>query len=196
MYTWGYLKDVSLAKLDLDELEASEQNLLSRFPFFANEVITQISSTIKPKHTYAEFVITKEDLFKLKTMPSDFIAFDADVNTIVEVDAFNDRWFRQCSDEDFVYKGNNQLMFFKEGTYTISYKARWFIFDKDLDNDYVFDIPTDILECIPSYIAHQCYKVDDETKSAIFRNEYEIFLSRVDDTNYRANSTFTLGGDW
>ena len=26
MYTWGYIKDVSLAKLDLDEMEASEQN--------------------------------------------------------------------------------------------------------------------------------------------------------------------------
>ena len=196
MYTWGYLKDVSLAKLDLDELEANEQDLLSRFTFYANEVITQVSSTIKPKHAYATFIVKKEDLFKLKTMPSDFISFGADVNTIEEVDTWNDRWFRQCTDEDFTYKGYNQVMFYKEGIYTISYNARWFTFDKDLDNDYVFDIPTDILECIPSYIAHQCYKIDDETKSAIFRNEYEVFLARIDDTNYRENKTFTIGGDW
>lgn len=196
MYTWGYLKDVSLAKLDLDEFEASEQNLLGRFPFYANEVITQVCSTVKPKHTYATFIVTKDDLFKLKDMPSDFIAFDADVNTIEEVDEWNDRWFRQCTDEDFSYKGYNKLMFYKEGIYTVSYKARWFTFDKDLDNDFVLDIPTDILDCIPSYIAHQCYKIDDEVKSAIFRNEYEVFLARIDDTNYRENKTFTIGGDW
>ena len=61
-YTWGYIKDVSLSKLDLDENEATVQNLLSRFPFYANEVITQVCSSIKPKYTFENFVIDKTNV--------------------------------------------------------------------------------------------------------------------------------------
>ena len=196
MYTWGYTKDVSLAKLDLDEMEATEQDLISRFPFYANEVITQICSTVKPKHSFAQFVVKAEDVNKVYDMPEDFVAFDDDVNTRYFKDEWNDTWVTECHDDDLTFKGYNQIVFHKVGTYTISYKARWFTFDKDMDNDTVINIPTDVLECIPSYIAHQCYKIDDEVKSAIFRNEYEIFLARIDDTNYKRTSTFKIGGDW
>ena len=196
MYTWGYIKDVSLAKLDLDEMEASEQNLLSRFPFYANEAITQICSAVKPKYSYAEFVITKNDIGKIKSMPSDFISFGDDVSTIEYYDFMHNKWIEECHDEDLIYKGYNQLVFLKEGKYTISYNARWITFDKDMDNDFKLDIPNDILDCLPSYIAHQCYKVDDENKAAIFRNEFEMALARIDNTNFRQNKTFTIGGDW
>ena len=78
-YTWGYVKDASLAKLDLTEEEADTQNLLSRFPFYANEVITQICSSIKPKYTFAEFEITKELVGKPVDMPKDFVGFGDDI---------------------------------------------------------------------------------------------------------------------
>lgn len=196
MYTWGYIKDVSLAKLDLEEKEATVQNLLSRFPFYANEVITQVCSAIKPKRTFAEFVITKDDLFKVYTMPSDFISFGDDVCTIKYKDVYGDTWFEECHDDQFSYKGYNQLQFFTEGTYLISYNARWYTFSKGIDDDTEIDVPNDILDCIPSYIAHQCYKIDDEIKSSIYRNEYEMFLARIDDTNFKNTKTIKIGGNW
>lgn len=235
MYTWSYIKSVTLAKLDLDETEAMEQDLFNKFPYYANEAMTQICSTVKPKHTFVKFKVadklttwkaltlkynvyldysspiikpkqlsTNEELFwnefesynyvgESVTMPDDFIAFDDDVN-IVE----RDYCMYECHDDDFSCKGYNQLMFFKTGNYTISYKARWYFFKtftKETENS-VITAPADVLDCIPSYIASQCYRIDDDTKSQILRNEYEIFLSRLDDTNYKQTKTFTIGGDW
>ena len=195
-YTWGYIKDVALAKLDLTDVEANKQKLISKFPFYANEVITQVCSTVKPKLSYVTFDVTKDDLFKLKTMPEDFIAFADDVNTIEYIDADGQRILQYANDDMFSYKGYNQLQFFTEGKFTISYKARWFMFTKDLRDDTVLNIPIDILECIPSYIAHQCYKVDDETKSNIFRNEFEVFFSRIDDSHFEQSTSIHIRGDW
>jgi hypothetical protein len=196
MYTWGYLKDASLAKLDLDEQEANERDLLSKFPFWANEVITDVCSAIKPNRTFVDFVITSDDIGTLFTMPNDFISFGDDVNTVKFKDEFGDTWLEEAHDDDFAYKGYNKLMFWKEGIYSISYNARWITFDKNMDNNATLDIPTDILECIPSYIACQGFKMDDETKSALFRNEYEMKLARIDDTDYKQTKTFKIRGNW
>ena len=208
-YTWGYIKDVSLSKLDLEEPEATVQNLLSRFPFYANEVITQISSSIKPKQEFAHFVIDKTNVGVPQFMPSDFVSFGDDVNyervistvyprtaeldeTSIEVDVEE----VELHDSDFKYYGYNKVVFKHVGDFYISYNARWYTFDKSIDNDIELSIPTDILECIPSYIASQCYKVDDETKAQIYRNEYEMMLARIDNTDYETNKTFKIGGDW
>lgn len=200
MYTWGYIKDVSLSKLDLEEEEATTQNLLSRFPFYANEVITQVCSTVKPKRDFAKFVITENDVMNLHTMPTDFISFGDDMcfELVEERNWQNDiKIVRQeLSDDDFAYVGYNKVLFKRPGTYLISYNARWYVFEKDIANDTVLDIPMDILDCIPSYIAHQCYKIDDESKSAVYRNEYEIFFARIDDTNFKQPKTIKIGGDW
>ena len=236
MYTWGYIKEACLAKLDLEEEEATVQNLLSRFPFYANEVITQICSAIKPKHTFAEFnVFKKEDrwrdlvkkynlnytsivskpnvvpdneidfwsdwenshfVFEAYDMPDDFVSFDDDVNTISYVDVYGDKWLEECHDDQFSYIGYNQIQFFRDGLFKISYNARWYEFTKAITDDTRLNIPTDILDCIPSYVAHQCYKIDNEIKAQIFRNEYEMFLSRIDDTHFKQSKTFKIGGDW
>lgn len=204
MYTWGYIKDVCLAKLDLDENEATVQNLLSRFPFYANEVITQICSSIKPKYDFAYFKIEKEDVGVLQTMPSDFVSFGDDVcyQTCIKNNfPFNDLFGNvmekvELHDDDFSYHGYNKVIFMHEGEFYISYNARWFTFDKSLDDNFEIDVPNDILDCIPSYIASQCYKIDDEYKAQVFRNEYEIMLSRIDATNYKNTKTIKIGGDW
>ena len=80
--------------------------------------------------------------------------------------------------------------------YFISYNARWYTFNKSLPDDEVIDVPNDILECIPSYIASQCYKIDDEYKASVFRNEYEIMLSRIDNSNFKNTKTIKIEGDW
>lgn len=199
-YTWGYIKDVSLSKLDLDEPEATVQNLLSRFPFYANEVITQVCSSIKPKYTFANFVITTSEVGVPKDMPSDFVSFGDDVCYKLE----QERDFlgdvltvkKELHDDDFEYLGYNQIVFKQPGNYFISYNARWYTFNKSLSDDEVINVPNDILECIPSYIASQCYKIDDEYKASVFRNEYEIMLSRIDNSNFKNTKTIKIGGDW
>ena len=45
--------------------------------------------------------------------------------------------------------------------------------------------------CIPSYVASQIWKIDDERKAAIFRNEFEILFARINNSDYRGNRTFT-----
>ena len=211
MYTWGYIKNVALAKLDIastvDE-DTEIQELITRFPYYANEAMTQICSAVKPKRTFAEFEITADDIGIAKSMPSDFISFGDDVNhrTYQEYNAI---FYEEAHDDDFAYLGYNTLLFKKEGKYQISYNARWIDFndvprtDADgypvsgpIDEDVVLDIPYDILDCIPSYIASQCYKIDDEYKSAVYRNEFEMALARIDDTDFKNTKTFKIGGDW
>ena len=61
MYTWAYLKAAAFAKLDLTEDEATAQNLTGRFYIYANEVITQVCSAVKPKHKFETFVVKKDN---------------------------------------------------------------------------------------------------------------------------------------
>ena len=195
MYTWGYLKDVTLAKLDLTENEATVQNLLSRFPFYANEVITQVCSAIKPKYTFAKFEIDFDKVGIAQTMPEDFISFGDDVcYELVNNGKFLEK--HQIFDVDFEYYGYNQVIFKHPGNFYISYNARWYTFTKAIDDNEQIDIPNDILDCIPSYIVSQCYKIDDEYKAQVFRNEYELMLSRIDATNYKNTKSILIEGDW
>lgn len=199
-YTWGYIKDVSLSKLDLDENEATVQNLLSRFPFYANEVITQVCSSIKPKYTFENFVIDKTNVGVKQTMPDDFVSFGDDVCYMFEEVREHNGETRLIKvpihDDDYEYLGYNQVVFKHPGNYFISYNARWYTFDKSLSDDELIDVPDDILDSIPSYIASQCYKIDDEYKASVFRNEYEIMLSRIDNSNFRNTKTIKIEGDW
>lgn len=193
MYQWGYLKNSILSKLDMDEDEANIMGFLNRFVIYANEAMTQICSTVKPKHTYYEFEV--KDYNEKITMPDDFVSFGDDVNTITEDIGYGDSITREARDEDFEYYGYNNVICHNVGKYRISYNARWLTFGSQ-DNETVLDAPADVLDCIPSYVASQCMKVDNEYKSSVFRNEYEILLSRIDDSNYKRNKTFTIGGDW
>ena len=194
MYTWGYIKNVALAKLDLEEQEASNQKLLQKFHYYANEAMTQICSTVKPKHAFFEVDVTDDKIGTAITMPADFISFGNDVNKLF----YNEHgrtYCREAYDDDFEYIGYNKIVCKTVGRFFISYNARWITFTNQ-DGDYEIDVPTDILDCIPSYIASQCYKIDDEYKASVFRNEYEIFLSRIDDTDFRNTKTFKIEGDW
>ena len=199
-YTWGYIKDVSLSKLDLDENEATVQNLLSRFPFYANEVITQVCSSIKPKYTFENFVIDKTNVGVKQTMPEDFVSFGDDICYMLEEVKNHNGETKLVKipiyDEDYEYLGYNQVVFKHPGNYFISYNARWYTFNKSLSDDELIDIPDDILDSIPSYIASQCYKIDDEYKASVFRNEYEIMLSRIDNSNFRNTKAIKIEGDW
>ena len=196
MYTWGYLKDVCLSKLDLEEDEATIQNLLSRFPFYANEAMTQICSSIKPKYDFAHFVITNDTLTVAQEMPSDFISFGDDVCYELRKNSNGELEQIELHDDDFIYSGYNKVIFKHTGDFYISYNARWFTFGKSIDDSTELNVPNDILDSIPSYIASQCYKIDDDYKAQVYRNEYELMLARIDNTNYKNTKTIKIEGDW
>ena len=249
-YQWNDLKNTILAKMDLTEEEANIQNLINRFPYYANEAITQICSSVKPKYSFVNFVIynDKQDAWNTcvkkypdanynighivekelpltsaqtefwkeydkivedndfvgvnKTMPNDFISFGDDICYDLqnrEIDRFTKATIeikKELHDSDFSYHGYNQVMFKHRGNFFISYNARWYTLTNNIEGNTYIDVPNDILDCIPSYVASQCFKIDDEYKASVFRNEYEIFLARIDNTNYKNTKTFEIEGDW
>ena len=235
-YSWGYIKENSLSKLNLGEEEANQQGFLSRFPYYANEAMTQICSAIKPKgktftfevlnkddawykltHEFgvycdceicAEEISEEDDEYEVKktfwerwnslhfvdepvVFPEDFISFSDDV---AEFKAYS--CFEEASDDVLKYSDYNEVICKELGTYKIPYNARWFFFTKDLQNKDVIPAPADICDAIPSYIVSQCFKIDDEAKSSVYRNEFEMFLARIDDTDFKSQRTFKIGGNW
>lgn len=208
MYTWGYIKGCALAKLNLSEEEAQAQNFLTNFPYYANEAMTQICSAIKPKESSIEIRITDNandittetsNVFlkdtTIKPFPKDFVAF-SDAPSVCSIFPFYD-WI-EANDEELEYIGYDELICHEIGTYRIPYKARWFFFEADgsLKESTLITAPADICDALPSYIVSQCYKIDDEVKASIYRNEYEMFLARIDDTDFKRQRTFNRGGGW
>ena len=200
MYTWGYIKDCALAKLDLNKYEEYDEQVttvVSRFPFYANEAMTQICSAVKPKYTFADFVITTDMVEKTQTMPDDFVNFNCERSTMDVEDCRGQMHYGiETHDDDWTVRGYNQLVFYHEGTFHIAYDARWFTFTNTVDDNTVIPAPDDVLDCLPSYIAHQCYKIDDEVKSQLFRDEYEMALARVNNTISFEPKTIKIGGGW
>lgn len=197
MYSWGYIKDVTLMKLDLDENEGNALSLMNRFKHYANEAITIICSTVKPKRLYATITVNSEMIGKpVKIDDINFISFGDDVNRIT-TNEWGTMITTEAHDDDFIYCGYNEIIPLREGIFNISYNARWITFNFDAqDDDTPLEVPVDILECLPSYIASQCMKVDDDYKASMLRNEFEMFVARIDDTNFKSNKTFSIGGDW
>lgn len=245
---WGEIKNSALANLDLTEDEATEQRLIGSFYLWANEVITQISSSIKPKRSF-EYVTVYEhydrwkelslkygvfqdkmpiydesatytedeekywtdwnntvfvnNIYKMKA--TDFISFGDDIAIVKRTINYHGHILTdECEvhDKDMIYRGYKSILFLLAGEYSIPYNARWYTFestmsDNDNDDDDVdIDVPRDILECIPPYIAMKGFKIDDEYKSAVFKNEYEMALARINDEHFEQNRTLDIGGDW
>ena len=114
MYTWGYIKDVTLAKLDLTEQEAVTQNLLGRFVYYANEAMTQICSSVKPKQAFFELDIDEHNISDTITMPEDFISFGDEINSVMWIDSWGNTWLEEAHDDFIEFVGYNKLRFKQE----------------------------------------------------------------------------------
>ena len=192
MYTWGYLKENTLNKLNLSEEEANQQGFLSQFPYYANEAMTQICSSVKPHEKRFTIEITAENINTPVTMPGDFVSFND-----APVKFFEHNLITEDVGDDYIeYVGYNEIICKHKGVYSVPYNARWFFFTKETHNSFVIPAPADVCDAIPFYIVSQCLKIDDETKAAVYRNEYEMFLARIDDTSFKSQRTFHIGGGW
>lgn len=237
MYTWGYIKEATLAKMDLTVEDAINMGLINKMPFYANEAVTYITASIKARRTYAQFDV--KDLQKMVSylsnkynlsdvsflfnqpcdrtiltfdqagaldeyekymytecivkFPEDFFAWSDDIN--YKFDDCTKSW-SETSDKDFTTFGSNELIFHSPGIYKMSYLAKWFKIFPTTDDDVELDCPDDILECIPTYIASQLYKIDDEVKSGILRNEWEMAIARIDENDYSSNKIIRNRSKW
>lgn len=59
MFTYGYIREATMAHLDIDEEEAQAMNLLGRFHIFANEAMQAICGS-KPMYKYFEAKLVNE----------------------------------------------------------------------------------------------------------------------------------------
>lgn len=240
MLTWGYIKEATLAKMDLTVDAAIDQGLMNKIPYYANEALTEITSAIKANKKYAEFKVHNKEYvknylkekygfnnvnflddgtpdYKLTSyeleaketfnqyvytgdtvkMPEDFVSWSNDIN----LQLYNSDWV-SIGDRAYLQRGN--YIIFNENCFEynqpvivrIAYNARWFLFSSTTDDTEELDIPDDILLCLPSYIASQLFKIDDEQKSTIYRNEYEMALARINENDYSTNKVFDGRGDW
>lgn len=132
-------------------------------------------------------------------MPDDFIAFaEKQAWAFIRNDAFNPELFVRgyytsptskykqvkIGKTEFAYTGSNAVLFHKEGTYQIPYKATWHRFRSNTDDDTIIDMPVDILLTIPLYIASQCLYVDNAQKAIAKRAEFEAALARCSNTDF------------
>lgn len=257
MYTYGYIREATMAHLDLNESEAQAMNVLQRFPIFANEAIQAISAC-KPKYEYFKAIIVKEfrplketinsnyvieyepvtdeewtiikdgghltldnqevnladeydlrEYYKNKDtylvneiiqMKDNFISFtDKQSFKIVEINVFNSEEFIISDNEikkeikrvkkdvdyktDLLFVGQNELVFLQPGEYYVPYKAFWYRFESAQSDETELDIPSDIITCIPLYIASVILQIDNLQKAQIIRSEFEMAVARINVTN-------------
>ena len=228
MYTYGYIKNAILTKLNLTEKEALEQNLIDTFIYNINECLSQIASTIKPNFVTKEIIVyadeipipenlkfidgepvevrlEKEEGLKeylsnkaivgqLFEMPEDFIAFSG-VPRFQEEKCGTYLPSEEIHDE-VIHMDRKKVVFLKPGIYQITYDGWWPEFNDEMQDNLELDIPADVVICIPSYVASQIWKIDDERKANIFRNEFEMFFSRINNSDYRGVNTFGVRGGW
>lgn len=187
-------KTFDVTIVDRDDMIHLWNDLVDKYGIYEKNVISE-----KPERltTVAERSFWKEwesFIFTGQIVKVDddlFVSFNDDVPTIDTCDGTE-----EAHDDDIIYRGYNRLTFCKPGTYHVGYNARWYTFPVDCPDDLVIDAPDDVLDCLPSYIVSQLFKIDDEYKASVYRNEYEVFLSRIDNTDFRNTTTLKIGGGW
>lgn len=58
-FTYGYIREATIAHLDIDEQEAQDMKLLARFHIFANEAMQAICAS-KPMYQYIDVTVVKK----------------------------------------------------------------------------------------------------------------------------------------
>jgi hypothetical protein len=143
---------------------------------------------------------TKNNIYELNTnirMPDDFISFTNKQTFKRTVNKFNpenfiyDNWTTNEAErlepvnynKDIMFSDNNSVMCLKEGEYLVPYKCVWYLFTSALPDTEEIDMPIDILNCLPLYIASVVLQIDYAQKAQIKRSEFELALSRVSVTD-------------
>ena len=177
MRKWSELKQAILDKLFLTEMEAKNQDYLSKFQYLTNECLNIIANGVKPYVTSIEVIGDKNEIVR---MPVNFLSFS---------DFTNFDGIRFISDDE--------IQITESGTYRVYYNATYPEITKQIiEDDTILDIPFSILICIPTYVASQLLSQDDVQRSTILRNEFELMLSRLDTTVIYEEQHYHSKGEW
>ena len=243
MFTYGYIREATMAHLDIDETEAQAMGLLSRFHIFANEAMQAICAS-KPMYQYIDVTVVKKfdplvtdgsflrpatvaelnwdvdtqgprpfefvseeitkdyyhkqniyEVLEHLKMTDTFIAFankqaykvyieEPSIEELLDAEAFGckprTKLVKKDAEinNDFSYIGRNEIKFYKPGKYLIPARYMWFRFDSGIGDDVEINIPSDIILCIPLYIASVCLEIDNLQKSQILKSQFETALAR------------------
>jgi hypothetical protein len=197
MKTWGEIKQAILNKIFLEEDEARQQGYLAKFQQLANEGLNIIANSVRPKiSTFVVTVVEKEEgkekadseyyVGELIEMPEDFLSFSDHIN-------YKDGY----EDPEIVYITDTAIALPEAGVYIIHYNGLWDRIDAtDASGDVKINIPANILNCIPSYVASQVLSQDDIQRSTVLKNEFELMLARLDTNVFYESNHFKSSGGW
>lgn len=180
MKTWGDVKKATLDKLFMTEDEARQQNYSEKFMYLANECLTMLANDIKPNIKAFEITTTIRNQ-KVK-FPEDFISYANLVN-------YRDG----VADPEIIFVDYDTVILPEIGSYIIFYNANW---EKIVSESQELNIDSSVLMCLPSYIASQVLSQDDIQRSTILRNEFELFVSRLDTTTMYQQNHYRSEGGW
>lgn len=140
-YTWGYIKELTLAKLDIDQAEALERGMINKMPYYANEAMTQICSTVKPKHVRITF------------------------NVKDTLQAWNDALRYADEHHLFLPKEYNTAIIDKPAILTAAEKEFWSYFDTQIYTGKLVYMPEDFLAFDDNAALYndKCYGLRDAT---------------------------------
>lgn len=123
MYTWGYIKEACLAKLDMTANQAIEMGLMNKIPFYANEALGQITQAVRAKREYAEFEVFDEiamvkslqlkysldDMSFLYNRPCNIDEYSTNqIKAMSEYDKYDYIGRCICMPDDFVFWGDDR----------------------------------------------------------------------------------------
>lgn len=84
------------------------------------------------------------------------------------------------------------------GNYIVYYRVFPDMVTTTTSDEYIFELPDDIMLLIPIYIASELYKEDDLAIATSYRNEFEVELSRLMDETSQSPTAeyFTSESGW
>lgn len=153
MFTYGYIREAVMAHLDMDEQEAQDNNLLSRFHIFANEAMQAICAS-KPMYQYIDVTVVEE---------FDPIVTDNDGS-----------FFRKATDEEINWNVETQGelgVIFLDESQLIKYYHNL--------NIYKVNEILQMKDTFITFANKQCYKIEQKKPSVSMLLEAEAFGVKI-----------------
>jgi len=195
-----YIDDVLSDTIALDSESYAEKRGFLTGTKVKFEFIPTYPLTIKDLAFYPVLFKTEDKIpayedcekYDLKTIVSDFHHVED-----VYYNGVNTKYMQTSM---YAFEGDHTLVLRNDmpGNYLVWYRSFPNLITHDTTDDYIFDLPDDLMLLLPMYIASELYKEDDLAIATSYRNEYEVELSRLaeDSANAPTSERFTSESGW
>lgn len=189
--TWGEIELLSIQKMFLntdtisvDDLPSMRTNkkyaiYLNAMPATANEAIRIILTRGKPYIKTYQLSSSDAD----QDMSYDEV-YCFDLSDILDDYKSLERVYKGVDDyKGYIIRFNKYLYLPKnlvdEGSLSIGYDCYPKKITSATSDNYKIDLPLDMLNLLPLYIASELYKDDDVSLATVYRNEFEVELENL-----------------